>query len=351
MSAAGAAATAESTPVDEAAAKQRLLVSVVITTYTTARIDDVCELLESLKRQSYPRIEVVFVAEGPAEIRERVQACGAGLGLESLTIAVNTGTPGLSPARNVGIEHSSGEIIAFIDDDAVAPPRWVESIVRAFADHPEAIALTGPAYPLWRGAEARWFPVEFYWIISCPTPGWLGFGGTCRVRNAWGMNMAYRREAFASERFSEQYVGGNGPGAEGIKTGLIGDDTEFCLRLSIATHRPILYDPDVCVQHKVYAYRLTSRFITRRAFWEGYTKATLRRRKANDGIELGLEAALLGRIATRFVPRVLLDLVRRPREASLQAKVATLALGCVALGYLAALCGRPLAGVTRWFSA
>jgi glycosyltransferase involved in cell wall biosynthesis len=48
--------------------------SIVITSYTTERLEDILELLGSIQGQSYPDLEVVFVAERSTELRERVES-------------------------------------------------------------------------------------------------------------------------------------------------------------------------------------------------------------------------------------------------------------------------------------
>lgn len=56
---------------------------------------------------------------------------------------LRVGEPGLSRARNVAIRHSTGDIIAFTDDDCVVPPAWLNTIVRAFAESRDADLLYG----------------------------------------------------------------------------------------------------------------------------------------------------------------------------------------------------------------
>ena len=311
------------------------LLSVVVTSYTLDRLADIKELLDSLQAQTYGNLEVIFVGEATRDLGQEVAAHGRQRGLTNLRVLFNEGPTGLAPARNVGIAQARGEIIAFIDDDAIALPDWAEETVKSFAADQSVIGLTGPAFPKWEGEAVEWLPPEFYWIISCS--GWFDGDGVRAVRNAWGMNMAFRREAFDHCAFDER-LGGNMGAADGSKLGLLGEDTLFSTRIRTATGRPIIYNPRVQVFHRVYAYRFKSRFVRRRAFWEGYTKAWLRKLQRQDGglaaSDLATEYALLRRIALGFFPRLMLSFARKPRRSWRQLCLAVDALAHVALGYV-----------------
>jgi glycosyltransferase involved in cell wall biosynthesis len=303
------------------------LVSVVVTSCTLGRLKDIQELLDSLQAQTYPRLETIFVGEGDPELSDTVAAYTKEKGLTNLRVLVNDGRPGLSSARNLGAQNARGEIVAFIDDDATAFPDWVEKIVQTFSHHPKAIGVTGPAFPRWDDDSMRWFPEEFYWILSCPTPGWTGYTKPAPVRNAWGMNMAFRREAFEVARFSEVFAGGEKTGA---------DDVDFSMQVRRATGREILFAPSVCVGHKVYRHRLSAAFIRKKAFRDGYAKAVLKvlyPEGHGKSFEIDLETALLARIFLRFFPAMLRRLVRDPFGARRQLRLASLALFYSGAGY------------------
>lgn len=111
-------------------------VSVVICTYN--RADGLRATLESLRLQRYRDFEVVVV-NGPstddtAAMLEREYAGQVRL--------VENPLANLSVSRNLGIAASAGEIVAFIDDDALPEPTWLEQAVPAFAD-PEVAGVGG----------------------------------------------------------------------------------------------------------------------------------------------------------------------------------------------------------------
>jgi glycosyltransferase involved in cell wall biosynthesis len=300
---------------------------------------DIQGALDSLFSQTYGNVEIVFVGERTLELCRRTKAYAAERGMNNLRAVFNEGLPGLSPARTLGVKHSRGQIIAFIDDDAAAFPDWVQEIVNTFATIGDAIGVTGPAVPNWQDQNLRWLPEELYWIISCTSPRWTGPDVLRRVRSAWGVNSAFRREAFENRSFSEIFIGGNQGMPDGVKAGLLGDETEFSVRLSLETNRPIYYSPDIRVSHRVYPSRFTRKFIRRRAFWEGYTKAlldTVFSGRMSARLDVSMELTLLRRIILRLLPGLFFLSAVRPRVGWPKLRVTLTVLFNVALGYSAA---------------
>jgi glycosyltransferase involved in cell wall biosynthesis len=68
---------------------------------------------------------------------------------------------GLDVARNRGICHTSGEIVAFTDDDAIVHRDWIARIRQGFKD-PDVMAVTGLVLPAELEAEAQ-FLFETHW--------------------------------------------------------------------------------------------------------------------------------------------------------------------------------------------
>ena len=115
--------------------------SVVIPTYN--RKKSLQECLDSLFCQDYPveKFEIIVVDDGSSD--------GTDLMVASLTRKypnieyLQRTHQGPAAARNAGIKHSSGQIIALTDNDCLPAKNWVGSILRSHKLHNEALAVGG----------------------------------------------------------------------------------------------------------------------------------------------------------------------------------------------------------------
>ena len=302
------------------------ILSIIITAYTTERLNDIYELLKSIKNQTYINTETLFVVERSTELLEKINSYAVEYNIPNLKVLFNDGEPGLSAARNVGIKEANGDIIAFVDDDVILYPDWAEKMVKAYYDD-SIIGATGPAFPLWEEDSMAWFPQEFYWIISCTA--WDTEDHVKEVRNAWGMNMSFKREAFEKAGvFSNEFGFHKGPMAE---------DNEFSMRIKERTGKKIFYFPNIKLWHRVHKYRLSQKFIKERSYWIGYSRRMMKQRKIKnkkDGTNvLSQEHRLLNRILTRLFPDIINKLFTNPIIAWRVTRVTVTALTFVALGY------------------
>jgi len=295
------------------------------------RLKDITELLDGIQAQSYKNIETLIVTEGSPDLTKSIKAYINEKGYPNIQVLRNEGERGSYQSRNLGIGQARGEIIAFIDDDALPFPNWAEETARTYAEDSSIIGLTGPILPLWELDSIAWFPIEFYWIFSCTYWDWTD---KREVRNGYCTNLSFRREAFDSCGLFKTNLGvGEGGKSDWQQPGA--QETEFCFRVRQKTGKRIIYDPDVKVNHKVYGYRLSTKFIVRRAYWEGYAKAILYKlyRSIDKGV-LCPEYELLRRIFFRLLPNSLKLLFSQPIVALRQLGVTFLVLVCVASGYL-----------------
>jgi glycosyltransferase involved in cell wall biosynthesis len=275
----------------------RPLLSIIITSYTTERLKDIFDLLKSIQSQTYENIEVVFVAERSRELMEKVKEHADKIGLANIRVVFNDGKQGLSAARNLGIKMAVGEIIAFVDDDAVLCPQWAEEIVKTYLKDTSVIGVTGSIYPLWVNGSVKWFPEEFDWILSCTR--WFPYEKLTEVRNVWGGNFSFRKEAFELCGYFNTNFGF----PKGTYEGSLGEDNEFSMRVRSITKKRIVYNPSIKVYHKVHSYRLRWSFIARRAFNMGRSRRMLKMYYSGKGSGenvLSTEFLLLRRIFSKL---------------------------------------------------
>jgi len=306
-------------------------ISIITTSYTMDRFKDITELLDSIQAQSYRNIETIIVAERSPELVQKIKNYVQEKNYPNVLVLYNQGEWGLSSARNLGIKQASGEIIAFVDDDALLFPDWADETAKAYAGDDSIIGLTGPILPLWQDESMDWFPREFYWIFSCTYWNWTE---PTEVRNGYGTNISFRREAFDHCGSFKTSLGVKGYGKGGWQ-GLGGEETEFSIRVKRQTGKRIIYHPNIKVKHKVYRYRFNSSFIRRRAYWEGCDKAMFSKLYRSDAKGVfSTEHELLHRIFSCLIPSSLKLLFSQPKVAQHQLWIAALVLACVAAGYL-----------------
>lgn len=242
------------------------LISLVVLTYSEKRINDLKDLLKSVERQSYENIELILVVERSQVIN---QIANEAKSKYPKRVYFARDRIGVSKARNVGVDLAKGEIIAFIDDDAILSKDWSETLVESFRNFPKAIGVTGKAVPMAKLSDLSIFPESLYWAIGCTAPRDLVMRYTSF---ASGVNMAFRREAFLSHHFMLNILGDSQSRALVYK-GLPNDENDFAVRLTSDLQRPILFNPGLVVCHKVYSDRISISFVKRYCFWQGFAEA------------------------------------------------------------------------------
>jgi glycosyltransferase involved in cell wall biosynthesis/GT2 family glycosyltransferase len=246
-----------------------LTISVVICAFTMDRWDALAAALKSVDEQRHPADEVILVIDhNPSLRRASAERWG------DVRVIENDGVRGLSDARNTGVRAAHGDIVAFLDDDAVASPQWLERLAAAYAD-PGVVAAGGAVVPRWETGRPRWFPAEFDWVVGCSHSGMPATRS--RVRNLVGAGMSFRREVLEA-------AGGFSTALGRIGTKPVGcEETDMCIRATAAdAGATIVYDPAAVVDHAVPPARATLRYFVARCLAEGRSKAVLAGRVGND---------------------------------------------------------------------
>ena len=238
----------------------KITTSVVICAYTEKRWDQLIAAVESVQAQHEPVDELVLVLDHHDGLLSKAQERWP-----TLTVVANQGPQGLSGARNTGIEASSGDIVLFLDDDAVAEPDWAGRLTAPYAD-PAILGVGGSAEPVWQQPPPAWWPREFGWVIGCSYRGQPT--SVSRVRNLMGCNMSVRRSVLLA-------VGGFDVGLGRTPDSPLGcEETELCIRAQ--AHFPgghFLLEPGAVVHHAVPAERASWPYFRARCRAEGISKA------------------------------------------------------------------------------
>ncbi|MEN6484193.1 MAG: glycosyltransferase, partial [Syntrophobacteraceae bacterium] len=178
-------------------------ISVVVCTYNGHRT--ICDCLDGLKKVEYPNFEVIIVNDGSKDnTGELIKDYGFRV--------ITTENRGLSNARNTGMRAAKGEIVAYIDDDAIPDPHWLTYLAASFlsTDH---VGIGGPNLP----------PASDGSIAACVANS---PGGPIHVlltdeeaEHIPGCNMAFRKSALmAIDGFDHRFR-------------IAGDDVDLCWRL------------------------------------------------------------------------------------------------------------------------
>jgi glycosyltransferase involved in cell wall biosynthesis len=211
-------------------------VSVVVCTHR--RPQQLSTLVESLERLDPAPHEILVVDNDPGDLdcRREVEAAGFRYLREDRR--------GLDNARNAGLRAARGEVVAFIDDDCVASPHWLEPLARAFA-HDGVAAVTGPAFPYLLDSPTR----EMMERTASLARGlrrvpfdWQSMSPLHAAAMGVGANMSFRRALLpGDEPFPPELDAGTETES--------GGDSYLLGRVLDAGFR-VVYDPEMFVFHQ-----------------------------------------------------------------------------------------------------
>lgn len=120
---------------------------------TINRTEELMGFLQSLEAQTHRNFELIIVDQNQDDRLQPIIK----IYQQKYTIYHIRTKPGLSKARNAGLNYATGDIIAFPDDDCSYPPRLLENITRFFENNPEIDGLTGRAIDKYgRVSVGRW---------------------------------------------------------------------------------------------------------------------------------------------------------------------------------------------------
>ena len=245
-------------------------VSVLICTNNGART--LAETCDAVTRLEYPDVEVIVVDDGSTDAT-------ADIAREHGIRVISTANHGLASARNTGLEAATGEIVAYLDDDAVPDPHWLLYLASEFRET-DCVAGGGPNLAIpGDGAVADA-------VAAAPGNPTHVLVSDREAEHIPGCNAAFRAEALRE-------IGGFDPQFRAA-----GDDVDVCWRLQDRGGRIAYVAPAMVWHHRRGSVR--GYLVQQRAY--GRAEAMLER-KWPERYGAGGHVTWRGRIYGQTAPR------------------------------------------------
>ena len=172
------------------------MITLIICTYNREKY--IRPLLESIAKNDYPTAdyEIVLVDNNCTDHTREVCEAFAEAHPEIIFRYVVEPEQGLSAARNKGIKEAKGDIIIYVDDDALVDSDYIRQYAEHFAANPDTMAAGGPIEPLYETEEPSWMSPYTKALLTA----WMNYGNKVREypkgRYPGGGNAAYLKEVF-----------------------------------------------------------------------------------------------------------------------------------------------------------
>ena len=267
------------------------MISVIICAYTEDRWELMLQSVASVQHQTLQPCEIIVCIDHNDALFRRCAAYWTDFAACTPPIRViqNKHDGHLGSARNTAAETATGDILAFLDDDAAADKDWLEILTGPYQDQ-RIGAVGGRPIPVFEASRPAWFPVQFDWVFGCAYDGLPTSRGP--LAHLIGANMSVRRSLL-------EQVGGFHSDDH--------DDMDMCHRVAhIKGSEAVIYEPAATVRHFVPTSRSTWKYFWRRCFFvnKGKVEAFA---QMGDAATLDAEARFVRYAMTKGVVRGILE--------------------------------------------
>jgi glycosyltransferase involved in cell wall biosynthesis len=217
--------------------------------------------IDSLLVQDFPDYEVVVVDNASSDRTREIATA------REPVKYIYEPNLGLSVARNTGAQASNAEILAYLDDDAVASPGWLSALYKAYENN-EKLAIAGGK-------------VTLLWPDGATPPKWLSPGLSAGLGaydlgdtvvyidnpnlTPRGLNYSMRREFLTQ-------IGGFDPNLGRVGKNLLSNEELFMTELALKNGWKVAYLPDALAAHNVSPERLQPAWFINRSWWQGISE-------------------------------------------------------------------------------
>lgn len=218
--------------------------------------------IDSLLNQDFPEFEVVVVDNASSDRTTEIAS------LRPSIKYVYEPVIGLSVARNTGAKVAAGDILAYLDDDAVAAPNWLRVLYEAYQNNEKLAVAGGKVTLIWpEGIQPpRW--------LSPGLSGNLGaydLGDTVVYINQPGMTP--RGLNYSIRRTFLEQIGGFNINLGRVGKNLLSNEELHMTELALKMGWEVAYFPDALVAHNVAPERLKRQWFLSRGWWQGISES------------------------------------------------------------------------------
>ncbi|UCH72443.1 MAG: glycosyltransferase family 2 protein [Thermoplasmatales archaeon] len=236
-----------------------IIISAVICTYN--RADYLHKAIQGLVNQTLHKdqYEILIVDNGSTDKTQKV--------VEKFS---NTGNLryvfepilGLSQARNTGWKNAKGNYVAYLDDDAMTSPQWLEKISEVFETvKPKPGCVGGKIEPIWEAPKPIWLSDKILSQVTVldwgPTPIFLN-------DDQWlaGANIAYPRKLLENIGGFSAALGRKGEKNLSMEENLIRAQLE---KMGYRCY----YHPEIAIKHHIMPQRLNKKWFLKKSYLNG----------------------------------------------------------------------------------
>ncbi|ACK72617.1 glycosyl transferase family 2 [Gloeothece citriformis PCC 7424] len=270
-----------------------ILISVVICTHNRSQY--LAKAIQSLLNQQFPleNYEIIIIDNCSTDQTKEVVEQLAGKNLRY----IYEPTLGLSYARNTGWKNAQGKYVAYLDDDAIACPLWLSTILEVFETvQPQPGCVGGKAEPIWEAPRPNWLSDELVTGLTVidwsPTPQVLP-----DLSRQWlvGANIAFPKAVL-------EKLGGFIDGLDRSGKHLLSGGDVFLEKQIAQAGYSCYYHPQMAVSHHIQQSRLDKKWFIRRYFWQGVSDAVVQLIEESPSRSKRLFLAILRTINLLLVP-------------------------------------------------
>jgi glycosyltransferase involved in cell wall biosynthesis len=215
---------------------------------------------------------------------------------------VHEPTVGVSRARNAGWRNARAEYVAYLDDDAIADPPWLERMLGFLeSTEPRPGAVGGRIEPIWERPRPAWLSDDMARALT--VVDWSD-RPIALEPHQWivAANIGFPR------RILEEIGGFKVDlGRQGSR--LLSNEENY-MRIQIEELGHICYyHPEIVVKHHMHASRITQSWLKRRMYWQGVSDARMRRHQFHQSALVGFMKGARSFVRMALTPALVKSLV------------------------------------------